>query len=236
MKKIVFIAFLQSIIVFQTFSQSANNALTKEQFQDYNFIPGNFMRSLPGRAPEINGSFYIDDEWSKGTIYLMKGMKTEPLPLKYDVMNNIVEIKHEDKIKVLEGYEISKFVLQQKGEDALFSNVKNYKGGESLKGFIKIMATGTMMVGLHTSATLSKPNYNVALNVGDKDAKVIKKDKLYIITNGAIQEIPGKKSDFLSTFGDKASDIEKFMASKKYSFKNREELILIIQYYNSIAS
>lgn len=232
---ILFVA-LQLIFVFQSFSQAANANLTKEQFQDYNFIPGNYMRSLPGRPPEIKGSFYIHDEWNEGTIYLNKGMKTQGLPLRYDIVNNVMEIKYEDKIKVLQGYEIHKFDLQQGAEKMIFSNVQNYKGGEPLRGFIKILASGTITVGVHSTATISKPNYNVALNIGEKDAKVVKKEKLYLITGGAIQEVPGKKSEFLSIFGNKATDIEKFMANKKYNYKNKEELLLIVQYYNSIAS
>jgi hypothetical protein len=194
------------------------------------------MRSLPGRPPEIKGSFYINDEWNEGTIYLNKGMKTQELPLRYDIVNNVMEIKHEDKIKVLQGYEIHKFEVQQGAEKIIFSNVQNYKGGEPLRGFIKILASGAITVGVHATATISKPNYNVALNIGEKDAKVLKKEKLYLITGGAIQEVPGKKSDFLSVFGNKAADIEKFMATNKYNHKNREELLLIVQYYNSIAS
>jgi hypothetical protein len=150
-------------------------------------------------------------------------------------VNNLLEIKHEDKVKVLQAFEITKFVLDQITDEVLFSNVKNYKGGEPLRGFVKILTAGKFTLASYTSTELSRPNYNVALNVGEKDAKVVKKEKLYLITEGSLQELPGKKYDFMLLFGDKAAEVEKYMNSNRYSHKNKADLLQTVNYYNSIA-
>ncbi|MDO1448544.1 hypothetical protein Q0590_19865 [Rhodocytophaga aerolata] len=236
MKQIILLLSFLLLFSSLTYSQSATNVLTKEQFQDYSFIPGNYMRQLPGKPPELKGSAYTNDQWSNGTIYLNRGQKTEVLPIKYDILNNQLEIQHENKVKVLPGYEVFKFVLQQNAEEILYSNIQNYKGGKALKGFVKILVPGSIILGSHTTAEISKPNYNVALNVGEKDAKIIKKEKLYLITEGVIREIPAKKSEFMAVFGEKSQQVEQFMNANKYNHKNKQAVQLIITYYNSLAS
>lgn len=151
-------AFLCLLISSVVFGQSTNNTLIKEQFQDYSFIPGNYMRQLSGRPPDIKGSAYDNEAWAIGTIYLNKGQKTEVLPIRYDILNNLLEIKHEGKVKVLPGYDINKFVLEQYAEEVFFSNIQNYKGGEALKEFMKILLPGIVTIGSHTVAELSRPN------------------------------------------------------------------------------
>lgn len=53
--------------------------------------------------------------------------------------------------------------------------------------------------------------------------------------NGEIKEVDDKKNDWLALMGNKADEVEKFAKTNKLSFDDREELVKIVAYYNSLA-
>jgi len=52
--------------------------------------------------------------------------------------------------------------------------------------------------------------------------------------NGEIKDFTDKKSNWLSLMGNKAEEVEKFAKSNRLNFEDKEELVKIIAYYNSL--
>ena len=50
--------------------------------------------------PSIVGSFYIKDDWSVGNVKLTSGLTVKNCDLKFDLENNLLEIKIDNVIKV----------------------------------------------------------------------------------------------------------------------------------------
>jgi len=62
-----------------------------------------------------------------------------------------------------------------------------------------------------------------------------KKDELYLgMNNGEAVKIPKKKKDFYALFGDKSSDIKKYIKQHKLSHKKKKNLKKIVSYYNTL--
>ncbi len=60
------------------------------------------------------------------------------------------------------------------------------------------------------------------------------KDEIYIAKNNEAIELPKKKKDILNFFSHKSKEIELFAKKNKLSFKKSEDLIKIINYYNTL--
>jgi hypothetical protein len=56
----------------------------------------------------------------------------------------------------------------------------------------------------------------------------------FLNENGEIEEFKGSKSDLLDLMGKKADEVDKFIRKNKLRFEYREDLIRIIDFYNSL--
>ena len=62
-----------------------------------------------------------------------------------------------------------------------------------------------------------------------------KKDKVYIaFDNKNLKEIPKRKKAFYKIFNDKAAAIKKYMKLNKLTHKENDDLVLVLNYFNSL--
>ena len=59
-------------------------------------------------------------------------------------------------------------------------------------------------------------------------------NKYYISINNNLQRVQLKKADILQVLADKADKLEVFIIDKKLSFKKEADLLVLIQYFNSL--
>ena len=83
---------------------------------------------------------------------------------------------------------------------------------------------------------LKKADYNVQLNVGSHDDKILKKTDYYVMKDKQVIELPSGKKKLVAIFPDKSEEVEKFIKDSDLNVNKEDHLRLIFEYYNSLVN
>ncbi|MEE9408368.1 MAG: hypothetical protein V3V28_09860 [Polaribacter sp.] len=102
--------------------------------------------------------------------------------------------------------------------------------------YFLIKSSGKNLVLAKQTIKLEKGKKKVTqFDIEVKPKYYLGKDKLFIAFNNKnLQEIPKKKKTFYNLFGDKSSEIKKFMKKNRLSHKKGDDLVKITNYFSSI--
>ncbi|MCF6366493.1 MAG: hypothetical protein L3J35_09870 [Bacteroidales bacterium] len=186
------------------------------------------------KKTETKGSFYYNDNWKPGEIYLITGEVIKDYPLKYDLRKNIIEIKVENIVKVLSVGRVKEIHwIDDFGNKEILRNAmlyENYNG----TGLFSILLEGNKSFLKKPYLKLIESNYVTALDVGEKSNQIVKRNYYFIAEGNKVIEIKKSKKQILKQFGDNADIIKEFAQKNKLSYKNDNDLIKIFSYYNSL--
>lgn len=200
-------------------------------------VAGGLVKEIKFAPMQVEGTHYYQDYWSIGDVILFNGSTLEDLQMKFDIEKNHLEIKTENKVKLLEDSYIKEFTLldSESGSKKRFMNCSLYKeNGMKLIGFFESITDGKMSLFLKMELDIIKANYDAKFDVGDKSDKVVKVENYFIANGENVYRIAKNKKENLKIFGDNSERISSYIKNEKLSFKDKEDLQKIITYYNSI--
>jgi len=196
------------------------------------------LYGIPLPEGKVVGDTYLSTEWKRSVILLYDNNKLiEGFPVRYDIKSDDLEVKGRSDIKVLEGRKIKSFMWidSSRSEPYYFVNAKDFKvGGVPLTGFFEVLADGNSPLFKKVNISVKKADYNVTLNMGSRDDKILKNSTYYFADGNRVSEIPGSKKKFLQLLKSKADEVESYMDENGLSIKKEEELVAIFKYYNSL--
>ena len=188
---------------------------------------------IPGNDPQ---ELYIYTDWHTGTFESTKGHRIENYQLRYDILNELLEIKVGAQIKILPWEQLSRFswlvddqYLEQyiNGGRLLVNNEIGYGVYELiLDGRIKLMAKN--------SPRLIKAYYIPQLDVGHREDRFVRRYDFYLAHRNKLTKIPSKQKDGHKVFGNYSAQIKKYTRRYQLSFNQKEDLIRIITYFNHL--
>jgi hypothetical protein len=179
-KHVISAALLALMLSFQAHAQTVGNNTTAGL--DIQTNSGGFVTQLPPAPPEIKGSYYLTEDWKRGSIYL-KEMSLKDYYFKYDIQHNQFEIKIENQVKVLSGQRVEKFEQDDNTNAGLniYVNSRGYTlDGTPVQGFLQVIIDGNWDLVSKTEVKLVKSGYVAALDAGSPDAQLSKSDKYYL--------------------------------------------------------
>ena len=200
-------------------------------------VAGGFVKEIKFATMQVEGTHYFQDYWSIGDVILFNGSTLEDLQMKFDIEKNHLEIKTENKVKLLEDSFIKEFTLldSESGSKKKFMNCSLYKeNGVELIGFFESISDGKMSLFSKMELDIIKASYDAKFDVGDKSDKVLKVENYFIANGENVYRIAKNKKENLKIFGDKSEQITSYLKSEKLSLKDKEDLQKIVAYYNSI--
>lgn len=204
------------------------------------FRPGSYalITELPPAPPSTIGDYYLESDWLHGDIYLKEDVKLESLYFRYNAKDNYFEIKTETEIKILPGKRVNNFswTNNQNEFDGEYVNAAQYNSnGTTMNTFFRVVEEDKFDLLVGNRFKLVPGNYNTALNVGEKNDKIIKEEVFYIGSDNKLMEVDLNKKKFtkdLEKFSGK--DLSSFIKSNKINPKNPQDLILITHKLNKI--
>jgi len=240
-----YILFLISVTFLNCYAQSSaipknvRAVNTIERLTDSNGLGNNEMLyGIPLPEGKVVGDTYLSTEWKRSVILLYDNNKLiEGFPVRYDIKSDDLEVKGRSDIKVLEGRKIKSFMWidSSRSEPYYFVNAKDFKeDGVPLTGFFEVLADGNSPLFKKVNISVKKADYNVTLNMGSRDDKILKNSTYYFADGNRVSEIPGSKKKFLQLLKSKADEVESYMDENGLSIKKEEELVAIFKYYNSL--
>ena len=189
------------------------------------------------KDPQADGSksVYLVDEWVNSNIYLRQAAGSnmiENIPIKVDLLTNSIELQSPTGVKVLSLSKVDKFewVNPANGKHEAYTNCGKVEGGK-LSGFCVVSGDEVKLI-RHHHVQVIKPDYNVALDVGSKEERTIKKTTLYLVKNQRFVEY--SKRSVYALMEDKQRQVKDFVKKNKLNLNEEADLNTLVDYYNSI--
>ncbi|MGE5406856.1 MAG: hypothetical protein ACM3NR_04005 [Methanosarcina sp.] len=216
-------AFL-SILIF-------NCSIAVSQLYYLNLPPGqNKLYVGDKRIPGLVGSPYLSDDWSTGSITLYNGNVINNLPLKYNVY--LKEFHYQaDKNEYILGSPDSVLFITMNGKRFMYLPFEEKKIKQ--KDYFEVLTGDESQLLLRHTASITKSNYNIALNAGEKDNRLEQKKLYYLRKYESIVLIDKKGKNLYNLLNDKSEELKQFSLQNHLSFTNEDDLKRIIDYYNS---
>lgn len=197
------------------------------------------LREKRVQPSEATGSVYLNEEWMVATLYLFPGKllvdTLKDVSIRLDIKTNEIDVKAQNKTKVLEGSKVQKFewVDSKTGQHQTYVNCSKFTFGQTkLLGFCKVSPGKKIQLAKHTSVSLIKADYNVALDVGNKNDRFVQTSEMYFIKDNKMYE--ASKKNLYTLIPENQADVKKYLKEKDVSFGNEQDLNLLIDYCNSL--
>ncbi len=213
---------------------------TLEKLFDYNGIDeGDILYGIPLPEGKVVGDTYMDTHWRMANVMLYDKEKLiEGFPMRYDIHLDELEFRGKNGIKVLAGSKVKSFVWADSitRTPAYFINGKSFRNEDDVPftGFFEVLEEGSVPLLKKTYISVRKADYNVAMNVGSRDDKILKKSKFYVLKQTRIIELPKSRKKFLALFNDKSSQLEAFIKENNLLTYIEQDLEMILDYFNSL--
>jgi len=161
---------------------------------------------------------FLKNDFSSGVIFDYENTTYE-VDLRYRFFDDEMQVMHLGKIKALTPQRVNKIIFKNEGGTQVFIPSKYLEKGIENLGFFEVKAEGKMSLLVAYRSQGKKPI-----------------SKIYFYKNGEspAQSFSTKKSKFLKIFGDKKSQISKYIVSEKLSLKKEKDLLKIFEHYNTL--
>lgn len=188
----------------------------------------------PGR---VVGTTYLTEDWNRTTIMLRDTDKLiEGYHTRYEIDLDQIEIRTAKEVKILDGRNVESFVWLDDLSQVphYFVNARDYRteDGESMGGFFEVLSEGPLTLFSRTSIYVKEPNYNVALDMGIRDTRVMKKTVFYYFDGDFVRELPSSRKKLLSVLPDGEDEVGQYIKTNKLSLNEAQHLKILFDHYN----
>jgi hypothetical protein len=227
MKIFGLISFL--LLSITAFSQYTYTPQSQYHFQNK---PLGFITSLQGAPPGQIGSFYVHEEFNPADIYLKDSTKLDNVFVRIDAKENLIEIRHQNTIKVLPVTRVMLVTVNTATGVEKFINGDLFPFTDNLfKGkLLQIHYEGNVSLLSRIQPTIKEANTNPnpMVNIGSqRDDEIILKTLYLIAGKRTFIDASQPKSKFrqkmITVFGD---DVESQV--KKTNNKDLAELSALV--------
>jgi hypothetical protein len=184
---------------------------------------------------DIQGSPYLNPNWSKGTFTLSNGKSYKDMDIKYDLVKDKMYVKgnNDELIALLD--QVRDFSINVPASGSTITH-------HFRTGYTDIPATtSTYYFEVLTDGKtqfLKRSSKNILENKEYNSATVTKSfeeiSKYYIYKDGKGVLVKKDKKAILAALGDKQSELETYIKNEKLNFKADADVAKLIGYYNSL--
>lgn len=229
MKRTVFGIFFLIALTYSLNAQTLLNGLVRD-FEFKKITEGTYSRNNL-KISDIQGSPYLDEDFSPGKITTNDGTIYTEIPLRYNAYSDDMEFQ-KDK----DSYNIDPKTIVKRAEfgGLIFSYLRYDENAKSKSSFFEILIEGkaTLLV-RYTVKFLEKEA--VKAFVDPKPARFEEAQKEYYISfDGAPAKLITNKKNLLELFGTQKTEMESYISKNKLSVKGDDALTKIVVHYNSL--
>lgn len=182
----------------------------------------------------VKGSPYAFEEWSIGTVQTTKGVFND-INIKYSELDDQVLFKNKDGQTLQFADPVKDFTMSYKDNDKqLLSHYRNGYvniAGSDNKSYFEVLADGKCQL---LRKTVKKIKQEVVYGSTESSKSFITTTRYYIENPEKGVLIKKDKKSVLTVLSDKQQALENYIQSNNIDFKRDEDLVKLINYYNSI--
>lgn len=244
MKIYFFLLLLPMVLTAQEeLPQSTKDALN---FGTFNPNPQYVIYGKGMQGGGMQGDAYLDTAWHASTIwfYVTAVRRYDPkasdsisgYPIRVNLLDQIVEFDMGENVKGVDPSAIRRILYQGASGPVFLVNTRTFGADQQdLPGFFQTLATGEMTLLKYTRLIVTKPTYNVALDVGSKDTKLFKRDEYYLFeTKGQLQKVKLNKKQLLAAMARRKARLERLIDKERLDLGSEAGAIRLVQAYNTL--
>lgn len=229
--KIIFFLFLTVTVITSHAQQIEYKVRELNSFiQTQKIVSGDWKNELS--ETEIEGSAYLNEEFTNGTVYTKQNSKYVDVPLRYNAYNDEMEFKnYNDEILAIAAPEsIEKIEM---GE-LTFIYIPYRSGNKTLNGYFESVISGNVSLYIRHEIVFIEAQKAGAYK-DPKPPKFIKNPTEYYIqigTEGA--NLVKSKKNILKILTDHKDEINAFIKKNNTKTNNIDSLAELVKYYNTL--
>ncbi len=195
-----------------------------------------FLQDLNGRpifensTTDVEGSPYLRETWTSGVVKAKSNRKNYDIPkLRYDAHKDELEYDQAGSLFRFSAENVAEFTLIEGTFRAGFPAV----GSLTPKNFYQVLYDGEknkLLKRIYVGIQTEKP-YNSATII----KRFVKEESLYLLKNNVeMRRFKKDKKSFFEIITDKQPEMEAFMKEQKIKFSKEDDLIRLLEKYESI--
>jgi hypothetical protein len=182
---------------------------------------------------DIKGSPFLFDDWEKGNVLLKTKERVDSVFIKYNLYTDLLQVKVAEQ-EYQFNIDVWEFLLPDPmtKEMTLFRSGFSPVPGMSEKSFYQVLYDGkTKFLVKHKKLIGSEMTSTPGVK-----AKVFEVQKIYFIltASGKMEKLRKKNKEILDLLEGKKEELKKMIDSKKIKLVNDEEIISVLEYYDSL--
>lgn len=193
------------------------------------------VREVPYTPGKTEGSYFLYDNWSPGTIAMRNGEAVHDVFLKYDVQKNALSIKTDSAYYVLPVADTKGFTIYDNEQNGFrqFVAARDYQLQETpLTGALEVLYDNRLSLLSRTDSKLIEANYSGALSGGSTNDKIVKEKEYFLANQGQLVALSTKKKEAIAVLQTYDEAIEDFMKKERLKPKREADLVQIVEYLN----
>ncbi len=179
------------------------------------------------RYVEYDGSPLLYDDWKVGKIKLKDGKVFSDYQLNYDIPANLLLFK--DKDGSIRKFTVSVHEFSLGNE--VFRSGYNPSENRNSAAFYQVLADGKVQYLKWVDKTITEDKPYGASSMKKRFTNL---QYYFVARDGKLQKIRRDKKSVIEAIGDKAPELEKYVAQEKLNLKTDEGIAALITYYNSL--
>jgi hypothetical protein len=182
-------------------------------------------------AQKIEGTPYLNEQYVDGEVLYGSANRAQ-MQLRYNIYQDLMEYQQNGKPL---GLDPSNTIKKVKVGDDVFVVEKIEQDGKTKYGFLNLLDSGKISLLSRKVVKFQQPLKGRALDGGDIPAKFSRRSDTYFykLNDSTLKKIDNAK-DMIKLLPGKQDDLKHFAKREKISPKKEDELVKLVQYYNSL--
>ncbi len=198
------------------------DGITTHSYSSYSKIP-------------VNGTPFLFDDFKSGILELKDGKSSQEVQLRYNVSTDIFEIDYNnDTLSLNRPFDVRYIYLGEKKfiYDLYFMESKSGKRN----GYFEIVSEGTLSLFMKRNKDLSYDSFVSTYKGGGgtKEYYYVDKISFFCRTDKDEPFLVKSSKSFLNGLPKNKSEMKDFIKSNKIKFKKKADLVLLVEYYDSL--
>jgi len=197
-------------------------------------IPLKYKPYLPsGEIPDL----YIYSPWSMGSFTSMAGEKAEGYHLRYELLNEWLEINVGGEVKILPLEELQEFTWILSGSQSWehYINGRSYYLNERrAKGLFRVLFRGKVQLLEKIEIEVIKAYYIPQLDAGNREDTYIRSRRYYLEDSGELFLLPKKRKEVARIFSPYSSKVNIFIKREKLNLRSPRDLIRVVTFFDRL--
>jgi hypothetical protein len=223
---------LQAIIFLQA---QTNTGIITSDNKPVGIVENIYGKVIPViKPPNVDGSPFFCDDWSKATVVFKRGKRADSLPVKFDLQNNLLYYKQDSFVmSFLEEVSSFRFVCSGDASNKAIFFRNNYPltGQLTTATYFKVLAEGNAF---HLLQFINKNIIEEYVYNGPAKRKYQAFEEwfVYDVKANEMLKIKLGKAPLMKKMPSVASKIDELCSRNKWQLKSEEELIKLFWILN----